>query len=342
MLQARKRYRDLPLQGHTTSVFLKWNDVSDQDLSYFRIERKDYEGGEFVNIGTTSTQLGWNATGLIPQTSYWFRVVGYDRYGNRGTPSDAMEIVTQEDTSAPVVTGISPSPAAYSGSIPLSGWAQDNVSVQSFTFQYSTDAGTTWADIATLNPTNAPASAYVTFSWDTSALGEGVVAVRGQATDSAGNVSSSSPKVEYSIDRTAPAAPAGLAIDASTGRIDITWTKGTETDLAGYLVYRSIDGEDNYVLLASNVRTALSASTMIYADSNVEFGKTYYYMVKAADNAGNISSASEMNVSGTLLPDTQAPRIVSISPAQGSTMPANPTIGVFAADDYRLESVTLE
>lgn len=328
----------------TTSVLLKWNDVADEDFDHFLIERKDSETGDFQSIGTTSDKLWWNATGLQPDTTYWFRVTAYDKLGNRGTSSDIEMAKTVTDTTVPTVTGYSPMPAAFSQLIHLSSSAWDNVGIATIKLQYSTDNGANWTDLQTFNPSGLPSTTSVNYDWDISSLDEGKVLVRAIVTDIAGNSSttSSPPMVEYMIDHTAPAVPTGLQLNASGGDITLTWNKGTETDLLKYSVYRAIE-DGSFSLLAGDVRTVTEDNhqIMTYVDGDVEQGKTYKYKVVAIDAADNASDKTDA-VSGVLASDTENPRIISLSPASLSTLSRNPNIGVLAADNYRLSEISLE
>jgi fibronectin type 3 domain-containing protein len=66
----------------------------------------------------------------------------------------------------------------------------------------------------------------------------------------------------------------------------------SETDLAGYYVYRSTDPnlpKDKWLKLTPALFTKTT-----FTDENVEAGKTYYYYVVAVDAAGNVSPISEV------------------------------------------------
>ncbi len=70
------------VKASSSGVSLKWQDTEEEDFAYFQVEQ--WKDGEFVTIGTESKILGMNITGLVPDTAYKFRVVGYDTLGNRG------------------------------------------------------------------------------------------------------------------------------------------------------------------------------------------------------------------------------------------------------------------
>ncbi|HKW27580.1 MAG TPA: hypothetical protein VJN48_17470 [Terriglobales bacterium] len=87
-----------------------------------------------------------------------------------------------------------------------------------------------------------------------------------------------------------PAVPAGLqAVFSSVGQqpyVDLTWAPNTDSDLAGYNVYRR---ENNAPW--TRINSAL-LPTPAYRDGNVAAGRTYFYAVTAVDVHGNESVRS--------------------------------------------------
>lgn len=88
-----------------------------------------------------------------------------------------------------------------------------------------------------------------------------------------------------------PAAPSGLqAVFSGLEQqrfIDLTWAPNTESDLAGYNVFRHVGGA-----AAVKVNTEL-VKTPAFRDASVSPGTTYYYAVSAVDLRGNESGKSE-------------------------------------------------
>lgn len=91
-----------------------------------------------------------------------------------------------------------------------------------------------------------------------------------------------------------PAAPQGLVIVyvAATpdvpAHLEISWAISPESDLQGYDIFRSVQGEVTGRKL--NARPLL---TPAYRDMSIEPGRSYTYTVRAVDRAGNQSPASE-------------------------------------------------
>ena len=101
---------------------------------------------------------------------------------------------------------------------------------------------------------------------------------------------SSAPVTVSASDIFPPVVPAGLqAVFSSVGQqpyVDLTWAPNTDSDLAGYNVYRR---EDNGPW--TRINSTLLA-TPAYRDGNVAAGRKYLYAVTAVDVHGNESVRS--------------------------------------------------
>lgn len=85
-----------------------------------------------------------------------------------------------------------------------------------------------------------------------------------------------------------PPVPAHLIAVAGPDRIDLTWDASPAPDLAGYYVYRSQESGRGYVRLHPEALQAQS-----FADTRVQAGTRYFYVVTAVDVDGNESPFSE-------------------------------------------------
>ena len=87
-----------------------------------------------------------------------------------------------------------------------------------------------------------------------------------------------------------PAAPSGVeAVFSGLEQqrfIDLTWTPNSESDLAGYNVYRRQEGG-----VAAKINAEL-VKTPAFRDSGVAAGRRYFYSVSAVDLRGNQSGRS--------------------------------------------------
>ena len=130
-----------------------------------------------------------------------------------------------------------------------------------------------------VGPTSADASsAQVTGSAD----GSSSVSVVTTAAESGGG----------GADTTAPQTPTGVVAVAGDGEVTISWNANSETDLAGYNVYRSETSDTGYNQITTSTQTPSSHTGLRDSSSSVTNGTQYFYVVTAEDTAGNESDFS--------------------------------------------------
>lgn len=102
-------------------------------------------------------------------------------------------------------------------------------------------------------------------------------------------------------DTTAPSVPTGLTAFGGASLVQLDWNANTESDLAGYNVYRSNSLGGTYSKLNN-----LLITTASYTDETVSPDTTYFYQITAVDTSGN-ESVNSGNQSATTDPDTTPP-----------------------------------
>ncbi|HOK41829.1 MAG TPA: hypothetical protein PLD27_12425, partial [bacterium] len=85
----------------------------------------------------------------------------------------------------------------------------------------------------------------------------------------------------------APEPPIGIIAYGKDGRIDLSWRANTESDIAGYNIYRALNPNDNFIKINSSLVT-----TTTYTDNGLINNQTYYYKLKAQNQGGNESDFS--------------------------------------------------
>jgi hypothetical protein len=108
-------------------------------------------------------------------------------------------------------------------------------------------------------------------------------------------------------DTTPPAKPTGLTATAGYAIVGLVWNNNSESDLAGYNVYRSTTSGSGYGKLNGALLTDLN-----YIDDINTTDITYYYVVTAVDTASNESNDSNEVYSG-LYGDFTGNDIVSLN-----------------------------
>ncbi|MBQ9906803.1 MAG: PKD domain-containing protein, partial [Oscillospiraceae bacterium] len=282
--------------------------------------------------------LGFNVSGLVPNTSYAFRVAAFDNSGNAGAYTEWLSVTTAADTTAPVISSQSPQPARFNASIPYSVTASDDYGIQKITLQYSVDR-VHWADFESKTFTSTNARQTQAFNVNLNDFDEGSLFLRGIAEDVYGNVSASdetAPYVQYIVDRTPPQKPQQVSAVGSDGFITVSWAQGNESDLGTYTLYRSDSENGDYEIIAA------SLSSVNYHDRSVTREQLYYYKLAVYDTAGNLSEMSEP-VCAAASADDEAPKVNSISPASDSRIgTANNKISVLFSDNNQLSTAIIE
>jgi len=136
------------------------------------------------------------------------------------------------------------------------------------------------------------------------------------AYDTAGNESGSSAPALVTTpaksDTQAPTAPGSLsALSVSGSQISLSWSASTDNvGVVGYRVYRSQTSGEPKTLL-----TATPVAGLMYTDSGLASGTTYFYVVKAIDAESNQSAAS---------PEASATTADTVPPAAPGNVKARP------------------
>ena len=321
----------------STKVTLKWKQPKAEDLASYVLEEK-LENGNFKVVKDNITDNGCVIENLIPNTTHIYRVAGVDKIGNIGGYSDTLEVTTTDDTTAPVVTSLSPSAGRRNSVINFSATAGDDYGIKSIEIQISTDLKT-WKSLSNKEFTIASKTATYSFNVNVDEFNDGSIYVRAVATDFAGNVSdtsSNAPFVEYMIDKTAPSSPTNLVATSTDNAIYLTWLQGSEEDLSTYSVYRSTEKDSGFILLSSGLKQ------INYYDTTAKSGTVYYYKIAVTDTVGNVSEFSQ-TVSAKLAEDIISPEVISISPDSNSSISKQfHTVSALVKDNYLVDTVTFE
>lgn len=100
----------------------------------------------------------------------------------------------------------------------------------------------------------------------------------------------------YYYDNTPPNPPINISTVTGDNRVDISWERNRESDLAGYNVYYAYSYDGEYTLIDNT-------EDNYFIDYGAENGETYYYAVTAYDFNGNESDLSHDVVHDTPRPE---------------------------------------
>jgi peptidoglycan/xylan/chitin deacetylase (PgdA/CDA1 family) len=209
-------------------------------------------------------------TAALADGSHTFAVEAVDASNRTSNPTQYAWTI---DTVAPSAPSITSKPAA----VVASGSA-------SFGFS-DTEAGVAFEcqlDGAAFASCTSPAG------YGGLATGQHTFAVR--ARDTAGNAGAAT-SYSWRVDITPPAQPTGLSAGVTSRAVNLTWNANTETDLAGYNVYRSASASGPFTKLNSALLTTRS-----YQDATAPAVTTSFYQVRAVDQLGNASTPAQLSV----------------------------------------------
>ena len=137
-----------------------------------------------------------------------------------------------------------------------------------------------------------------------------------------------------SEDNQAPTAPSNLTASGAIGSATLNWSAASDdTGVVRYNVHRSTT--PGFTPSAANRIAQPTGQT--YTDTGLASG-TYFYVVKAEDQAGNIGPSSN-EASATVSADTTLPSVSVTAPAEGATLSGSVNVTAGASDDVGVAGV---
>ncbi len=277
----------------SNQISLTWvGSVDNIGVAQYMIERSNSATTGFGQLAVSSINSHTN-TGLTANTIYYYRVRAQDAAGNLSSYSNVASGQAGQfvvDTQAPS----NPSnliATATSTQITLNWSAStDNVGVTGYYILRSTTSGANYVQInsnASRQYVDSGLSANTTYYYVVRAydLAANVSSNSNQAQARTGNQAITPPVNPPGIDTQAPTAPSNLTATSTSAQVTLTWAASSDnTAVTGYRVLRANTSGGPYVQI--NTTNYLS-----YIDNNLGAG-TYYYIVRAYDAAGYVSSDS--------------------------------------------------
>jgi hypothetical protein len=124
------------------------------------------------------------------------------------------------------------------------------------------------------------------------------------------------------LDRAAPAAPTNLTATSGNNSISLSWDNPTDSDFQRIAIFRGLTADFVPDLLTNKIGNTTLASEATYNDTTAVASQTYYYKLKAIDDADNYSPASivVLGILDTTLPTApNRPTVVEKVNTLGST-----------------------
>ncbi len=285
----------------STQITLNWSASTDNvAVTQYRLERSTSANTGFSFL-TTSSNRNYTNTGLIANTTYYYRVQATDAAGNLSAYSNVLSARTGQlvvDTQAPTAPS-NLTATATSTQITLN-WSvsTDNIGVAQYRIERSTSATTGFTLLTTTTNhsyINTGLQASTTYYY------------RVQAIDAAGNLSAYSSIANGRtglVDTQAPTVPSNFTATSTSTQITLNWSVSTDNiGVAQYRIERSTSATTGFTDL-------VTVSTNMHINSGLIANTKYYYRVRAVDAAGNLSNYSSIvnaTTGANLATDTQNP-----------------------------------
>jgi fibronectin type 3 domain-containing protein len=250
-----------------TEIRLDWPDLTDVEEGY-RVERKQANGSFEVIAELPADTESCPDTGLVPNTTYTYRVQAYNRTGSSSYSPEATVTTLPNAPAAPdglTATGTSPAEITLT-------WNDRSSSETGFKIERKKSDGT-FAEIGSV-------AADVTRHVDKALKSKSTYTYRVRAYNTGGSSPYSAEKSGTTLPDL-PAAPTELGIRViSQTQLDLAWTdrSGNET---GFELERSTDRGATYTPVATT-----GANTTSYSDKGRAANTTYVYRVRAVNGDG--------------------------------------------------------
>lgn len=326
---------DISYTSTSTTITLAWKYVQENDFDHFVVEEKI--NGVFETLTVVRNTLGVNLN-VKPGSDHIYRVYTVDRVGNKGEVSEEIQASSQRDTTAPIVSAISPNAGYHNSDFTVSITMKDNDAVESAKIQISTDK-TNWITVEEQKLATPASEATITYRVQVKNYEDGSIYVRAIPTDVSGNEgnsnNASAPFVQYIIDRIPPAVPSGLKVSPVGKSLYIQWDNDANGETESYRLLRADSMDGVYGEVVSNMKS------ISYYDRAAKADTTYWYKIQGRDTAGNWSDESAA-VSGSWLSadDNEKPVILSISPEDKSLLGGTAkVISVLAQDNQTVSRI---
>jgi len=265
-------------------ILLSWNDNSNNEASF--VIQRSLNGTLWSEVASVNENVtSYSDTGLSPATSYQYRVVARNSYGDSSPTTKYIATTLPKIPTGPsnlIIKNVSQTEVEFN-------WLDNSDNEDGYVVQRSLDA-TNWTTIATLATPNVE-------SYINTGLSAGTkYYYKVYAYNTGGNSESITESVTTL--RNAPSAPSGLSSMVSGLNITLSWTDNSGTE-DGFKIERSLYGSKVF----QQIGTASSNATL-YEDLNLESGTQYEYRIRAYNEGGNSAYSSTISATTMDAPNT--------------------------------------
>ena len=296
-----------------SQINLSWTDNSLNEMGFYLDRASDSGfGSNLVSSTLAANVTSFSATGLLPNSTYYFRVRAYGSGGASGNSNTVSATTLQVAPLAP--SGLTATAISLS-QINLT-WTDNSGNENGFYIDQASDSGfgsnlltsTVGANVTSFSALGLSASSTYYF--------------RVRAYNSMGPSGNSAPASATTL----PNAPSGLnATVTSQTQISLSWTDNSSDEI-GFYVDRASDSAFSTNLITS----AVGANVTTFNATGLTSASTYYFRVRAYNISG--PSANSASTSATTL--HYAPTDIALDNASvAENQPSGTLVGTFSSSD---------
>ncbi len=305
--EAPKVVQGFAAEAKDQVVSLSWDASESADCATYRIYKKAGEEETYQKLATVN---GRYTTAYTDRTAsageqLTYVITAVDAYGNESEYCEAVSVTVDEDLSAPEITKITPNAGRINKTVTLVTEARDNLGVDTIRLFYAAEGEEEFIPLGEIKTTGNKAS----YSWDTTALEDGIYIVRATAFDKAGNESVEVYERRYEIDNTGIAQIQITKTEIGSSMVQLHFADVEESDFS-YFAIEQKSGE-------TFKRIGTVSNTLGYSVTGLKPLTNYTFRVVGYDNLGNRGIESE-ECTLTTIEDTIAPAITAVYPVASS------------------------
>jgi fibronectin type 3 domain-containing protein len=296
------------------SLNISWNPITTNadgspciDLVNYTLYTNKSGLWELLAIIPVGTEYYIDSVGLFDGPTYYYRISASDEIPNMSPNSTDAYGKSIDDLPPSTPTGLTVTPLPSGNALNITWNANPEADVISYTLLVSTNN-------ITFNFKAVIPAGQTNYS-DTNLIDGKIYYYMIKAADEVPNYSLLSGVVSgIPSDSIAPLAPTGLMVTygPTSDSLSLTWNQNSESDLAGYYIYRSTIEGGPYTLID------IIGPVKKYVDIGLDGGVTYFYVIGAFDEVPNNSPYSnEINFTTlyTVPPTAPVGLAVSVIPS---------------------------
>ena len=313
------------------SVKLKWSSSLSEKIQGYHIYRDGVLAGTVKDCSFSEDNLKMG--------SYTYEVAGYtesldeDKESVQETARASLKVKLKEPEVTKVYT-------EYDGNKLCQEGSNLYASVKNTGNLGSKNEKTTWGRFyLLLNGKKTPLCNAITeknyksgdnavyqISWDILDVKDGIYTIIFEITDADGETGTATAEVE--IDRSAPERISKITALGDVNKIVLSWSLAHELETNCYYIYRKAEDENQY----TRIKKIYGRNTVSYTDVKATRDVKYEYYITAVNTMGRESEPSDV-VAAKPSKDEEKPRVVQMSPENGSAVSGVQFISVQAEDN---------